>query len=148
MLWLGETFNEWAAAFSPDMHWIAYVSLETGKPEVYVRPFRISEETGMPALGEGRWQVSKDGGNWPQWRSDKEIIFQDSPLGTSLLAAPVRTRGAIFESGVPRRLFTLPSFYADVTPEGQRFLLAVSQVQTAGQSSISVVINWPALLRK
>jgi hypothetical protein len=130
------------------MRWIAYVSLETGKAEVYVRPFRVSEQSGMPALGEGKWQVSKDGGNWPRWHFDKEIIFNNAPYGTALLAAPVKMSGAIFESGVPERLFAGPIFYADSTPDGQRFLVAVPQVQKTSPSSITVVLNWPALLKE
>jgi len=148
VLLLGEAFNEWAAVVSPDMRWIAYVSMETGGAEVYVRPFRVSEQTGMPALGEGKWQVSKDGGNWPRWRSGKEIIFDHAPWETSLFAAPVKVNGAIFESGVPQLLFPGAPFYWDSTPDGQRFLLAVPQAQRASQNSISVVLNWPALLNK
>ncbi len=62
-LMLGEAFNEWAGVFSPDMRWVAYVSLETGSAAVYVRPFRVSGQTGQPSLGEGKWQVSKGNGN-------------------------------------------------------------------------------------
>jgi hypothetical protein len=47
--------------------------------------------------------------------SDKEIIFNNTPSGTALLAAPVKMSGTIFESGVPQRLFRGPIFYADVT---------------------------------
>ena len=57
---LGETINEWAGVFSPDMRWVAYVSLETGAAEVFVRPFRVSAQTGQPSFGEGKWQVSRD----------------------------------------------------------------------------------------
>ena len=89
---LGEAFNEWAGVFSPDMRWVAYVSLETGvAAEVYVRPFRVSGQTGQPSLGEGKWQVSKDHGNWPQWRVDREIVFNTAPSGTAVFAAPVNT---------------------------------------------------------
>jgi eukaryotic-like serine/threonine-protein kinase len=54
-LLLGEAFNEWAGVFSPDMRWVACVSLETGAAQVFVRPFRVSEPTGEPSLGEGKW---------------------------------------------------------------------------------------------
>jgi Tol biopolymer transport system component len=66
-LMLGEAFNEWAGVFSPDTRWVAYVSLETAATGVNVRPFRVSEQTGQPSFGEGKWQVSNHG-NWPQWR--------------------------------------------------------------------------------
>ena len=151
-LLLGEAVNEWAAVFSPDMRWVAYVSLETGASEVFVRPFRVSEQTGEPSLGEGKWQVSKDLGNWPQWRIDREIVFNKAPLGTDVFVAPVKATDTAFESGVPQRLLFPPS--ADVnttpqsTPDGQRFLIEVPQDQRAPRTSISVVLNWPALLKR
>ena len=152
-LMLGEAFNEWAGVFSPDMRWVAYVSLETGAAaEVYVRPFRVSGQTGQPSLGEGKWQVSKDHGNWPQWRVDREIVFNTAPSGTAVFAAPVNTNGTAFESGVPQRLPLPPNVGVDSTPQstpdGQRFLVEVSQVQRAARTSISVVLNWPALLKQ
>jgi len=151
-LMLGEAFNEWAGVFSPDMRWVAYVSLETGPAaQVYVRPFRVSEQTGQPSFGEGKWQVSKESGNWPQWRIDREIVFNTAPTETDVFAAPVNTTGAAFESGVPQRLPFAPS--SDVsttpqsTPDGQRFLIEVPLDQRAARPSISVVLNWPALLK-
>ena len=148
---LGEAFNEWAGVFSPDMRWVAYVSLETfAAGQVYVRPFRVSEETGQPSLGEGRWQVSKDRGNWPQWRVDREIIFTGQPIEAAVYAATVNTSGTAFEHEDPQRL-PLPSTVGtapQASPDGQRFLVAVPQVQGAGRTSISVVLNWPALLRQ
>jgi len=151
-LMLGAAFNEWAGVFSPDMRWIAYASLETGPAEVFVRPFRVSGQTGQPSVGEGKWQVSKDQGNWPQWRIDREIVFNTGPIGTAVLAAPVNTAGGAFESGVPQRLPFPPSVGVTTTPQstpdGQRFLIEVPLEQPAAQTSISVVLNWPALLKK
>jgi hypothetical protein len=74
-------FNEWAGVFSPDMRWIAYVSLETGPAvQVYVRPFLVSGQTGQPSLGEGKWQVSKDQGNWPEWRVEGDLTCYAFPF--------------------------------------------------------------------
>jgi Tol biopolymer transport system component len=148
-LMLGETFNEWAGVFSPDMRWVAYVSLETGPGEIHVRPFRVSEETGRPSFGEGKWQIGN--GNWPQWRIDREIIFNTAPIRGEVFAAPVITTGAAFESGAPQRL-SFPSSAGvgttpQSTPDGQRFLIDVPLDQRAVRSSISVVLNWPALLQ-
>jgi hypothetical protein len=151
-LMLGEAFNEWAGVFSPDMRWVAYVSLETAAAEVYVRPFRVSGQTGQPSLGEGKWQVSKDRGNWPQWRIDREIVFNTGPAGTEVFAAPVNTTGIAFESGVPQRLPFPPSTGVNTTPQstpdGQRFLIEVPVDQRVPRSSVSVVLNWPALLKR
>ena len=151
-LMLGEAFNEWAGVFSPDMRWVAYVSLETGNSEVYVRPFRVSGQTGQPSLGEGKWQISKDHGNWPQWRIDREIVFNTGPIGTEVFAAPVNTTGTAFESSAPQRLPFPPSVGVittpQSTPDGERFLIEVPLDQPAARTSISVVLNWPALVKQ
>jgi serine/threonine protein kinase/Tol biopolymer transport system component len=151
-LMLGETFNEWAGVFSPDMRWVAYVSLESATSEVYVRPFRVSGQTGQPSFGEGKWQVSKDHGNWPQWRIDREIVFNTAPTGTQVFATPVNTTGAVFESGVPQRLPFPPSMGVSTTPQsdrdGQRFLIEVPVDQRPARTSLSVVLDWPALLKQ
>jgi eukaryotic-like serine/threonine-protein kinase len=151
-LMLGQAFNEWAGVFSPDMRWVAYVSLETGAGGVYVRPFRVSEQTGQPSFGAGKWQISKDRGNWPQWRIGGEIVFNTGPIGTEVFAAPVNTTGTAFESGVPQRLPFPPSTGVNTTPQstsdGQRFLIEVPLDQQAARTSINVVLNWPALLKR
>ena len=110
--------------------------------------------SGAPSLGEGKWQVSRCGGNWPKWRADsKEIIFTCREFSSSqrmpIMAAEVSPKGAAFEFGAPQRLFDAPRNNGwDVTPDGQRFLMAVSQVQQAGQIPITVVLDWRAGLKK
>jgi Tol biopolymer transport system component len=147
VLLLGDTFNEWAARFSPDVRWIVYASTESGA-EIFVRPLRISA-SGTPALGEGKWQVSRDGGNWPVWRSDKEILFTNDQTETGIVATSVNTPGTAFQSGIPQQLFRGQTAVAwDVSPDGQRFLVSVPLVQRTGQAPIGVVLNWPALLKK
>lgn len=135
------------------MRWLADVSLETGPTaQVYVRPFLVSAQTGQPSLGAGKWQVSKDHANWPEWRVDREIVFNTAPSETAAFAAPVNPSGTAFESGVPQRLPLPPTI--DVTstpqssPDGQRFLVEVTQDPRAPRKSISVVLNWPALLKQ
>jgi Tol biopolymer transport system component len=153
VLLLGDSFNEWAARFSPDRHWIVYASTETGSgaAELFVRPFIVSA-SGRPALGEGKWQISRGGGNWPVWRSDKEILFNGGlpwNPNNAVMAAAVKASGTAFESGVPQQLF--PSGVAgglDVTADGQRFLVTVAQAQRPAPLSIGVILNWPALMKK
>ena len=149
-LLLGTPFAEAQGSFSPDMHWIAYTSDESGRFEVYVRPFTVSGPSGAPSLGEGKWQISKDGGTEPRWRADgKEIIFQAPPNGRSKMAVEVKGNGAAFEAGVPQRLFQAPLDYGwDVTADGKRFLLDLTQVQQSAQVPITVVLNWQAQLKK
>jgi len=149
VLLLGTQFNEGNASFSPDMRWIVYQSNESGRYEVYVRPFLASGPSGVPALGERKVQISKDGGTEPKWRGDgKEIIFQAPPRGTSKMAVEVKTNGTTF--GVPQRLFTAPLDYGwDVTADGKRFLLAVLPTgQPSAVTPITVLLNWQAALKK
>ncbi|HEU4892278.1 MAG TPA: protein kinase [Vicinamibacterales bacterium] len=148
-LLLGDGFNEWAAQFSPDGRWIVYASTEAGFGDLFVRPFTVSA-SGKPALGGGKWQVSR--GNWPVWRTDREILFSAGLpwlAGSTVMAVTVTANRAVFDSGIPQRLF--PSGGGggwDVTADGQRFLTTVPKVQRAAPASIGVILNWPAVLKK
>jgi Tol biopolymer transport system component len=95
VLLLGEQFNEWGAVFSPDMHWIAYASTETNPANVFVRRFRVSE-AGFPGSSGGKWQVSKDGGNWPRWRIQNEIAFLTRSSTAWKICIGNQTSGARF----------------------------------------------------
>jgi hypothetical protein len=129
---------------------VAYFSNESGRPEVYVRPFNATGPSG-PSLGDGKWQVSRDGsagvGAIPKWRSDgRELFFRD-PTG-SPMAVDVSANGAAFQAGVPRRLFDVPGNQGwDMTGDGKRFLVVGSPLQ-GGQTPITVVLNWQADLKK
>jgi len=127
--------NEWSAAFAPDGRWIAYVSDESGRAEVYVRPF--------PGPGP-RHQVSVDGGTAPVWSRDgRELFFG---RGDALFAARV-TLGGAFANGVPQRLFSGPYGFDDVTvsydvtPDGRHFLVPRSRVDAAPRQ-VELVLNW------
>ena len=113
-------FFETAGALSPDGRWLAYNSDESGRHEVYVRPF--------PGPG-AKWRISREGGSLARWRGDGKEIFFTTGDG-KIMAVDVKT-GATFEAGDPKPLFTtrlrrsLAREY-DVTPDGQRFLVAVA----------------------
>jgi eukaryotic-like serine/threonine-protein kinase len=143
---LGSPFSEGQARFSPDMRWIAYASTESGRSEIYVRPFVAAGPSG-PALGEGKWQISKDGGTWPKWRGDgKELFFRNS---ASPMAVDVSANGAAFQAGVPTRLFAAPGNTDwDVTADGKRFLIVTSPQQRNTQTPLTVVLNWQADLKR
>lgn len=135
-------FLEAAGSFSPDGTWIVYYSIETGRREVYVRPF--SEE--------GKFQVSHNGGRSPMWSTDGKEIFYIS--GNKMMAAPVQTAsmqtGATFEAGVPQVLFEvdrqLPVIVRfDVTADGQRFIMPVPTEEQASLP-ITIVTNWQQAL--
>jgi Tol biopolymer transport system component len=127
--------------FSPDGHWIAYRSNESGSTEIYVQTF--------PASG-GKWPVSTKGGLNPVWRHDGQQLFYISPEG-KLMAVDVKT-SSNFELGVPKVLFdvltartTAASAYA-VSTDGQRFLFISGKAET-NPSSLAVVVNWPSELK-
>ena len=67
-MFLNSPFAEREPVFSPDGRWLAYTSDETGRPEVYVRPF--------PGAG-GKWQISTTGGTVPTWSPTKrELLYK------------------------------------------------------------------------
>ncbi len=162
VLLLGTEFNELQGSFSPDMRWIAYVSNETGRDEIYVRPFLAgsggASGSSGPALGAGKWQVSKDGtavtgttsvGARPAWRADgKEIIFRAA--NGSPMAVDVNGSGSEFQAGVPKQLFPAPAGVGDwdVTADGKRFLMGVTPGGQSADEPITVILNWQASLKK
>ena len=134
-------FNEVLGQFSPDGHWIAYVSDESGRSEVYVQPF--------PGPG-GKWQISTNGGTAPRWRADGQEIFYKTPEG-KIFAVAVTT-GTGFDASVPVLLFSArfkaaPGAQWDVSADGKRFLINQPVVDVA-PAPMSVVLNWTAGLKK
>ncbi len=129
------SFAETASMFSPDGRWLAYVSDESDRNEVYVEPY--------PGPGE-RSLVSKDGGRWPVWSGDGQELFYLN--GDRMMAVAVET-GPVFSAGTPRLLFegqyfsqTLAANY-DVSPDGQRFVM-ISEDELEAPTQINVVLNW------
>ncbi len=141
-------FNEGLGDFSPDGRWVAYVSNESGRNEIYVRPF-VASGPSDPSLGDGKWQLSKDGGTNPKWRADgKEIIFN---FGLAILSVDVNGSGAGFQMGTPQQLFRAPANNGwDVTGDGKRFMMIVppNQGMQTSPTPITVVLNWQADLKK
>ncbi|HEV2297591.1 MAG TPA: protein kinase [Candidatus Acidoferrales bacterium] len=131
------------ARFSPDGKWLAYTSSESGRFEVYVTPF--------PGPG-GKWEVSTAGGWFPQWRRDGRELFYVS-LDYKIMAAEVKGNGSSFEVGGVRPLFETRPYFGlytanlfDVTADGQRFIVPYEAQQT--NSTMTLVANWPAILKK
>jgi eukaryotic-like serine/threonine-protein kinase len=136
-------FTEQWAEFSPDGRWLAYGSDESGRPEVYVRPY--------PGPGR-RETVSTNGGTRPAWARGGRELFYTEPHsdGTIAMMAVDVTPGPTFGAGRPRKLFagrysqTVSVRSYDVTGDGNRFLM----VQTDHASTdppitqIVLVFNW------
>jgi eukaryotic-like serine/threonine-protein kinase len=130
-----------APEFSPDGHWLAYVSNESGRKEIYVQPY--------PGPG-GKWQISTEGGSEPMWNPNgRELFYRSGDNGDKMMAVDISTQPG-FVAGKPRQLFEgkyLPDPYAranyDVSPDGQRFLMLKPSEQTGNApTQINVVLNW------
>ena len=139
-------FTELSPALSPDGRWLAYSSNESGRNEVYVRPF--------PNTDAGRWQISSAGGAEPRWSHDGRELFFLDPAAT-MMAAQIQTAPS-FAVGESRRLFDASGFIDlgfhqsyDVTADGRFFLLIASK--RAGPNGRSPTIvqaeNWFADVR-
>jgi Tol biopolymer transport system component len=136
---LETAFSERSASFSFDGRWISYISDESGREELYVASF--------PGPG-GKWQVSTDGvldGGWCP--SDSEIGYLAADQNVK--SVEVRTDSSSgFEASTPKTLFKVPrSLIGTAAPKCDRLLIAVLP-QGTQSSSIALVSNWPALLKK
>ena len=128
---------------SPDGHWLAYTSTDSGREDVYVTTFPTAS---------GRWQISQGGGGYPFWRGDgKELYFAGLSDATAYAVA-LKINGDQLEAGIPQPLFVVRNTSSvgtlfDVAPDGQRFLVPLTQKENA-DVPMSLVVNWPALLNK
>ena len=132
---LQSPFNEGQARFSPNGRFLAFVSDESGRSEVYV--------TSFPRAGSSI-RVSTGGANSPKWgRDGREIFYLSANL--ELVAVPVRTAPSL-ELGTPVTLFTSkgPAWNGfDVSADGKRFLAVVPEI-VANEQPFTVVLNWTA----
>ncbi len=126
---------EGGGQFSPDGHWLAYASNESGRFQVYVRPFDDSQR---------RFAVSSDGGSYAAWRRDgKELFYRN---GNKMMAVSVTPKGSELTLSPPRVLFdrrytfetsTIANY--DISLDGTRFLMVKDEV---GAGRINIVLNW------
>jgi Tol biopolymer transport system component len=134
-------FQEQYGVFSPDGHWVAYVSNESQRREVYVVPFR------GPG---GKRQISAAGGDTPRWRRDGKEIFYGGP-DRKLMAAEVTVKAGSIEVGQVHPLGIPDAFRGagryDISLDGQR-ILAVAESERTASPPLTLVENWTALLKK
>jgi len=137
-------YNEYAPAFSPDGRWLAYGSDESGRPEIYVRPF--------PGPG-GKTQISTDGGVQPVWaRSGRELFYRnaDKMMAAAIEANPAFSAAKpklLFEGHYEASTFSFEPNY-DVSPDGKRFLMVKGSEQESAATQLNVVLNWSDELRR
>jgi Tol biopolymer transport system component len=142
---LATRFNEVQGRLSPNGRWLAHASDESGRFEVYVRPFPTAST---------QWTISASGGMQPEWRRDGKELFYVAADG-KMMVVPVTIDGPTFNAGTPRALFDLevaeptapyPADYT-VSADGQRFLVNTVVDQPVRQS-LTVILNWAAEVRK
>jgi len=135
--------EELAPAISPDGRWLAYTSSESGRREVYVRPF--------PETAEGRYQISTAGGITPVWSpTGRELFFIDD--SQQLVAVPV-VPGASFAAGQPISLFSVANYHTTLfrsqitpSPDGLRFVM--SRRRGGTDFGVVVVFNFLEELKR
>jgi len=146
--------NQLGAYASPDQRWIAYLSNESGRQELYVQPFTPgggSAKQGSPAAG--KWMLSNGTLGMARWRADnKELLFLGADGG--VMAVDIAP-GPVFKASAPKLLFQLPRVIltmsgnpgqiVDVTKDHQRFLVTMPVVDP--DSGLNVVLNWQAGLK-
>ncbi len=140
------TYQEIGPALSPDGKWLAYASNESGRYEVYVRPY--------PDVNAGRWQLSQAGGLAPLWsRNGRELFYLD---GAGMLVSAAVLPDATFKLGTQTPLFNTNgyasnelSLFYDASPDAQRFLLLRLPVSaaTGGKVELVQITNWAAEVR-
>ena len=135
---LGTPFLERNAELSPDGRWIAYQSDESGRFEIYVRPF--------PRVDDGRWQISTGGGTHPLWGPDGRELFYIAGNG-ALMTVPIQAATG-FSAGNGTRLLDVSEYINtnvgrnyNISPDGRRFLMLKDQ-EGSGGAQINVVLNW------
>jgi hypothetical protein len=141
---LATKFNDWRPHVSRDGHWLAYQSDESGRWEIYVRPF--------PNVDAEKLTISLDGGEEPRWSDDGGKLFFLGPQ--SMMETVVGAgAGGQFTHGMPEPLFDLQGYHFsagtprryDVSRDGQRFLLTRYSGDTtilARQLKVIVVTGW------
>ena len=148
-VFLKTPFREAYGTFSPDGRWVAYHSNESGRPEIYVRPFIPPGATGtVTTAAGGQWQVSAAGGIHPLWRSDGKELYYINPDG-AMMAAPITVTRNSLEPGAPVVLFPTRIYGGgadiqlgrqyDVTADG-RFL--INTVLNEAAAPITLLQNW------
>jgi Tol biopolymer transport system component len=136
---IGTNSDERAGRLSPDGRWLAFLSFETGRGQIYVQP--------MPATG-ARWQVTQDGGKYPQWSASGRELYYVSPE-MKVMAAPIAVANGSLSIGTPRILLDTRLSPNDRTGQGCQYAVLADGRIIASTSSdtpvpATVTLNWSA----
>jgi Tol biopolymer transport system component len=145
---LQSTFTKSWGVFSPDGRWVAYQSNESGRNEIYVRPFHPPGAKDSDAASAAvQWQVSTAGGVAATWRPDgKEIDYIDS--SGAMMAALITVNGATLVAGTPAKLFQTKILGGGETPSGREYDVApdgrflINTVVNSAAAPITLIQNW------
>ncbi len=142
-------YNEPVGSISPDGHWLAYISDESGRLECRVRRFPGAAGT-TQVVSHGAWAEVNGGRELghPSWRRDGRELLYIAKDGRSLMSVAV-TPGDPLVFGEPQLLFRLPVTAREIveTPDHDKFVLAVARDEVA-HSSATVIVNWTKLLER
>ncbi len=131
-------FNDSLGRISPDDRWLAFVSEQSGRPEIFVQS----------TVGRsGLWQVSNAGGTQPRWSRDgREIFYMQPP--DRLMAVGIEVEGGMtIRSSTPRQLFRAAADGFDVAPGGDRFVVDL-RASEASDAALTLITNWTKLVSR
>jgi serine/threonine protein kinase/WD40 repeat protein len=131
------------AQFSPDGHWVAYTSQESGRTEIYATQFPGAT---------GKWQISSNGARTPRWRRDGKAIFfwaadhtfMEAQVELSSSTLQIVSTHPLFKANMP--VDPIGTFTYDVTPDGQHFI--VNTTSATGDRPLTLVTNWVENLKR
>jgi len=128
-------FDEEAATVSPDGKWVAYLSNESGRYEVYVQSFPVAAT---------QWQISTSGGTMPKWSPDGRELYYLA-ADSRLMSVKVAASASTFQAELPQALFPVrlrDATFAqyDLSPDGKRFLL--NSIAPRTDAPLTLLVNW------
>ena len=135
-VFLQTPFDEWLSQFSPDGRWVLYASIQSGRPEIYVRSL---------AAGGQQVKISTDGSAIARWSADgKELIYRS--LAGKVMSVSFTVEDGSFRPALPEELFELDvppySFMFQATPGGRILTYKDQGGDEGGAREPVVVINW------
>ena len=133
--------DEVNAMVSPDGQWVAYLSVESGQMEIYVRPF---------PTGSGKQLISTHTGDFPRWSHDGTELFyiERAEDNSRVMAVPVKSGRGLFEAGKPKLLFEFRGLVSsaqgsyDVAPDGRFIFIKREKMEEVDRTHLRLIFNW------